>query len=36
MKFHENRAKGLGDMEQTQNSRVNPLTFTWDLDLESR
>ena len=36
MKFHENRSKGSGDMERTQNSIVNPLTLTSDLDLESR
>ena len=35
MKFHENQLKGLGDMERTQNSRVNNLTLTCDLDLES-
>ena len=34
VKFKENRPKGSGDMERTQNSRVNPLTC--DLDLESR
>ena len=28
MKFNENRLKGSGDMERTQNSRVNPLTLT--------
>ena len=36
MKYHENRSKGSGNMERTLNSRVNPLTLTWDLDLESR
>ena len=36
VKFHENRLKGSGDMELTQNTRVNHLTFTCDLDLESR
>ena len=36
MKFHKNGLKGSGDMEWTQNSRVNPLTLTCDLDLESR
>ena len=36
MKFIENRLKGLGDMERTQNSMVAPLTLTCDLDLESR
>ena len=35
VKSNENRSKGSGDMEQTQNSRVNPLTFNCDLDLES-
>ena len=34
MKFNENRPKGSGDMERTQNSRINP--FNCDLDLESR
>ena len=32
VKFNENRPEGSGDMKQTLNSRVNPLTF----DLESR
>ena len=32
----ENRSKGSGDMERTRNSRVNLLTLTCDLDLESR
>ena len=36
VKFNENRPKGSGDIERTQNSRVNPLTLTCDLDLESR
>ena len=36
MKFNENRLKGSGDMEWTRNSRVNPLTLSCDLDLESR
>ena len=36
MKFNENRFKGSGDMERTRNSRVNPLTLTCDIDLESR
>ena len=36
MKYHENRPKGSGDMERTQNSRVNPLNLTCDLELESR
>ena len=36
VKFYENRPKGSGDIERTQNSRVNHLTLTCDLDLESR
>ena len=36
MKFNENSLKGSGDIERTQNSRVNPLTLTSDLDLQSR
>ena len=36
MKDNENRLKGSGDMEQRHNSRVNPITLTCDLDLESR
>ena len=32
MKYHENRSKGSGDMEQTRNSWVNPLTLTCDLE----
>ena len=32
VKFKENRPKGSGDMERTQNSRVNPLTLTCDLE----
>ena len=32
MKFNENQSKGSGDMEQTGNSRVNPLTLTCDLE----
>ena len=36
MKFHENRSKGSGDMEQILDSRVKHLTLTCDLDLESR
>ena len=36
VKFNENRPKSSGDMERTRNSRVNPLTLTCDLDLESR
>ena len=31
MNFNENRLRGSGGMEQTQNSRVNPLTLTCDL-----
>ena len=31
MKFNDNRLKGSGDMERTQNSRVNPLTVTLTL-----
>ena len=34
VKLNENRPKGSGDVEGTQNSKVNPLTC--DLDLESR
>ena len=36
MKINENRLTGSGDMERPRNSRVNPLTLTSDLDLESR
>ena len=36
MKINENRLKDSGDMELARNSRVNPLTLTCDLDLESR
>ena len=36
VKFNENRPKDSGDMDRTQNSRVNPLTLTRDLDIESR
>ena len=32
MKNHENRLKGLGDIERTLNSRVNPLTLICDLE----
>ena len=32
MKYHENGSKGSGDMEPTQNSRVNHLTLTCDLE----
>ena len=28
VKFNENHPKGSGDMERTQNSRVNPLTLS--------
>ena len=31
-----NRPKGSEDMERTRNARVNHLTLTCDLDLESR
>ena len=31
MKYYENRSKESGDMEGTQNSRVNPLTLTLSL-----
>ena len=36
MKFNVNRLKGSEDMERTRNSRVNPLTLTCALELESR
>ena len=36
MKFNRNRPKGSRDMELTRNTRVNLLTLTFDLDLESR
>ena len=36
VKFNDNNIKGSGDMERTRNSRVNPLTLTFDLNLESR
>ena len=32
MKFNENRSKGSGDIKQTQNSRVNPMSFTCELE----
>ena len=32
MKFNENRLKGLGDMQRTRNSWINPLTLTCDLE----
>ena len=35
VKFKENRTKVSGDMEQTGNSRVNPMTLKCDPDLES-
>ena len=31
MEFNENSPKGSGDIEQTRNSKVNPLTLTCDL-----
>ena len=31
MKFNENRLKVSGDMERTQNSRVNPVTLPLSL-----
>ena len=34
MKYNETSSKGLGDMEQTRNSRVNHMTLNCDLDLE--
>ena len=36
VKFNENRPKSSEAMERTRNSRVNPLTLSCDLDLESR
>ena len=33
--FNENPSRGKRDMERTQNSRLNPMTFNFDLDLES-
>ena len=33
MKFNENRSKGSGDMELTQNSRVYPMTLNLTLTL---
>ena len=36
MKFNENGLNGSGDMERTRNSRVNPLTLTYDFGIESR
>ena len=35
MRLNENRLKGTGDMERTQNSREIPMTLNCDLDLES-
>ena len=32
VKFNENRSKGTGDKERTQNSRVNHMTSKCDLD----
>ena len=32
MKYHKNRSKGSGNKKRTQNSRVNPLTLTCDLE----
>ena len=32
VKINENHPKGSEDMEQTRNSRVNPLIFTCDLE----
>ena len=32
VKFNENCPKGSGDMEWTQNSRVNPMSLTCDLE----
>ena len=34
VKFNTYRLNGSGDMEQTRNSRVNPLTLTCDLAIE--
>ena len=36
VKVNKNRLKGSGGMERTQNSRIYNLTFTCDIDLESR
>ena len=33
--FNENPSRSKRDMERTQNSRLNPMTFNFDLDLES-
>ena len=35
MKFCEDRSKGSGDMELTQNSRINPITVKCVFDIES-
>ena len=35
MKLNENRSMDLGDLDQTRNSRVNPLTLTLTLSLGS-
>ena len=32
VKLNEILSKGSGDMERTQNSMVNPLTLTYDLE----
>ena len=34
LKVNENLSKGSGDMKQTQNSRVNPMTLKCDIDFE--
>ena len=36
VKVNENCPQGSGDMERIRNSRVNPLTFTYDFYIESR
>ena len=35
MKYIETSSNGLGDIEQTPNSRVKHMTLNCDLDLES-
>ena len=35
VKYHENQSKSSRDIERTPNSRVNPLTKTGVLDIES-
>ena len=35
VKININLSKGSGDMERTQNSRVNHMTLKCDLDIES-